>query len=141
MQVSTFWSDKLDITLSRKPWACNAKVTLKIMCQDNIYILGRVCIAKFLPLSKIESLGISSQYHKWQSHREASTEDNQWPFSLFYFSTVKSLYLSKEIVPSVACGLKEVMDSEGRLPPVLRSLQKISSHGEAPSIGICQDRD
>jgi len=61
------------------------------------------------------------------SHWESSTEDNQWPFSLFYFSAVKGLYLSKEIVPSVACGLKEDMDSEGRLLPVLRSLQKIST--------------
>lgn len=127
------WSNKLEITLSRKPWACNAKMTLRIMCQDKIFILGRVCITHFLPLSKIEGLGISSQYHKWQSHREASTEDIQWPFSLFFFSAVKSLYLSKEIIPSVVCGLKEVMDWEGRLPPVLRSLQKISTVKPLPS--------
>ena len=122
-----FWSDKLEVTLSRKPWAFNAKFTLKIMCQDKIFTLGRVCITRFLPLSKIESLGISSHYHKWQTHREADREDIQWPYSLFFFSAVKSLYLSKEIISSVACGLKQVMDPEGRLPPVLRSLQKIST--------------
>ena len=125
-------SDKLEITLSRKPWACNAKVTLKFLCQDKIDILGRVCITKFLPLSNIESLGISSQCHKWQSHREADREDIRWPPSLSYFSAVKSLYLSKEIIPSVACGLKQVMDSKGRLPPMLRSLQKISTFTTKP---------
>lgn len=121
-----FWSDKLEITLSRKPWACNAKVTLKFICPDKSFTLARVCDTHFLPLSKIESLGISSQYHKWQSHWEASDEDNLWLF-LFYFSAVKSLYLSKEVVPSVASGLKVVMDSDGRLPMLLRSVQKIST--------------
>jgi hypothetical protein len=122
-----FSSDELEITLSRKPWACNAKMTLKIMCQDKTFILGRVCITHFLPLSKIESLGIASQYHRWQSDRQVNQEDIQWPFSLFHFSAVKNLYLSKEIIPSVAYGLKRVMDSEGRLPPVLRSVEKIST--------------
>jgi len=123
------WSDKLGITLSRKPWACNAKLTLKVLCQDKIDTLWRVCITKFLPLSNIRSLGISSQYHKWQSHREVDTEDVRWPSSLSNFSAVKSLYLSKEIVPSVACGLKEAMDRLGgrQLLTVLRSLRKIST--------------
>lgn len=123
------WSDKLEITLSRKPWACNAKLTLKIMCQDKIYYLGRVCVTEFLPLSKIESLGISSQYHKWQSDSEANEEDMQWPCSLLRFSAVKSLYLSKEIIPSVACGLKRFIDFKGRVTglPLLHSLQKIST--------------
>lgn len=129
------WSDKLEITLSRKPWASNAKMTLKIMCQEKIRILGRVCATRFLSLSKIESLGISSQYHKWQSHLEASAEDVQW-LSLFYFSAVRSLYLSKEVVPYVASGLKLAMDSEGRLPPaalVLRSVEKIATVKPLPS--------
>jgi hypothetical protein len=120
-------SDKVEITLSRKPWACDAKVTFKIMCQDKIYNLGRVCLYQILPLSDIESLGISSQYHKWQSHLKASedSEDAQWPLSLCKFSAVKTLYLSKEVVPSIACGLKDAMYWEGRTP-MLGSLQKIS---------------
>ena len=125
-------SDKLEITLSRKPWAYNAKLTLKILCKDKIDFLERVCTTKFLPLSNIEGLGISSQCHKWQLHREADAEDTRWPSCLSKFSAVKSLYLSKEIVPSVACGLKEVM--ERRSPPaVLRSLQKISTVKPLPS--------
>ena len=99
-----FWSDKLEITLSRKPWAPNAKMTLKIMCQRKIFILGRVCTIRLLPLSKIESLGISSQYHKWQSDEVAILENFYWLFPLFDFSAVKSLYLSEEIVPFVAYG-------------------------------------
>jgi hypothetical protein len=118
-------SDNLEITLSRIPWAHDAKLTLKIMCRYKIRILARVCITKFLTLSNIERLGISSEYHKWQPNREASAEDIQWVLSLARFSAVKILYLSKEIVPSVACGLKEV--TEGRLIPVLGSLQKIST--------------
>jgi hypothetical protein len=127
------WSDKLEITLSRKPWACNAKLTLNIMCKNKIIILGQVCASRFLPLSTIESLGISSQDHKWQSHREANAEDIHWLYSLYGFSAVKGLYLSKEIVPSVACGLKQFMDSDGRPPQVLHSLQKISTTRPLPS--------
>jgi hypothetical protein len=127
-----FSSDKLEITLSRKPWACNAKLTLKIMCQENILILGRVCVTNFLSLTNIESLGISSQCHKWQPHREACDEDIQWQCSLFKFSAVKSLYLSKEIIPSVACGLKGVTDPERGLPLMLRSVQKISTDTVKP---------
>ena len=127
------WHDKLEITLSRKPWACNAKLSLRVMCQKSIHTLGRVCVTQFLPLSKIESLGISSQYHKWQSHRETNAEDIQWRFSLFYFSAVKSLYLSKEIVPSIACGLEQVLDSNGGRSQVLRSLQKLSTVKPLPS--------
>jgi hypothetical protein len=129
------WSDKLEIAFSRKPWACDAaKLTLKIMCKDKIYILGRVCITDFLPLSNIESLGISSQYHKWQSDSEANEEDIHWPYSLFRFSAVKSLYLPEEIIPSVACGMKRVIDLEGKitLPPMLRSLQEISTDTVKP---------
>jgi hypothetical protein len=127
-------SDKLEITLSQKPWAYNAKLTLNIMCQDKIYILGRVCFSDFLPLSEIENLGISSQYHKWQSHLEATEEDLSWPFTLYKFSAVKSLYMSKEIVPSVACGLNLVIHLEERIPPILmlRSLQKLSAMKPLP---------
>ena len=125
------WSDKLEITLSRKPWASNAKMTLKIMCKNKIRTLGRVCATHFLFFSKVESLGISSQYHKWRSHLEASAsaEDILWARPLFHFTAVRSLYLSEEIVPSVACGLKLVLDSEGRIPPnlVLRSVENIST--------------
>jgi hypothetical protein len=122
------YSDNMEIELSRKPWACDAaKLTLKIMCKDKIDYLGRVCYNDFLPLSEIESLGISTQYHKWQSDPEVNVEDIDWVFSLSRFSAVKSLYLSEDIIPSVACGLKEVMDSVRTLPPMLPSLQKIST--------------
>lgn len=124
------WPDKLEITLSRRPWASNAKVTLRIICQRNVYAFGRVCYYGFIPLSKIENLGISSQYHKWESHREATEKDTGWVIPLFFFDAVKSLYLSKDIVPYVAGALKGIVDSQGTpepLPPVLRSLQKIST--------------
>ena len=125
------WSNKLEITLSRRPWASDAKVMLRIMCRDDIYTLRQVCYFRFIPLSKIESLGISSQYHKWQSHREATEKDTDWLISLYFFCAVKSLYLSKDIVPSIAGALKGFVDSQGTpepLPPMLRSLQKISTN-------------
>jgi hypothetical protein len=115
------------------------KVTLKVMCQDKIYILGRVCTTKSLPLSKIESLGISSQYHKWQPDSEASVEDIQWSCQIF--SCEGSVPIRGNCTIYRVRAASERSHRLGRKSITNVTFATRNFHGRAPSIGICQHND
>ncbi len=116
-----------------------ARLSFEVLCSElypQLRSLAQVGRFALLPLSNMESLEISSEYHIKLPHRDA-TVDNPWPKVLSPFSAAKNLYLSKNVVTPVASALREVI--EERMTKVLPALQNLSIGGSSHSKSVQND--
>jgi hypothetical protein len=91
--------------------------------------LAEFCSSSLLPLSKVENLEITSRRLGWGPSWEKG--DSRWLEVLRPFSAVKNLFLSHDVVSSVAHAL--INGNRGRETEVLPAIQKLSLEGFLPS--------
>ena len=130
----TFRDRTVEVSLSQPTQKHNV-MWLSILCKKlhlQLWSLAQVGSASLLPLSKVESLEISSELLKWQLHEEEehTEEDAQWLNVLQPFSAVKNLYPHDNTLPSLAYALKEV--PEEQVTEVLPALQAVSMDEPVP---------
>ena len=116
-----------EILLSQRTQTCDPTLSVAILCKQlhpQLWSLAQICSASLLPLSKVESLEVSSELLKWQLHQEHVEEDARWLNVLQPFSGVKNLHPRENTLPSLAYALKDV--SEERITEVLPALQVLS---------------
>jgi hypothetical protein len=122
-----FRTRAVEVSLLQRAQTYDAVLSVGILCKrlhPQLLSLAQVGAASLLPLSKVESLEISSELLKWQLHdlhQEHTEEDGQWLNVLQPFSAVKDLYPHENTLPSLAYALKTV--SEERATEVLPALQ------------------
>jgi hypothetical protein len=101
------------------------KVTLRTRCKPSDWQLSFVALVckSFLPLVPVlEHLFICEGIHS-RSRWQDDIENSQWRDLLHPFTNVKSLYLSKGIVPRIAPALQELVEKgETDVLPDLESL-------------------
>jgi hypothetical protein len=89
--------------------------------------LQQVCMSSLPPVSTLKVLYIPDQRRWWQD----DVESTLWLDLLRSFVAVKDLYLSGELVSSIAPALQELVG--GRTTEVLRTLENIFLKGYQPS--------
>ena len=83
--------------------------------------------SSLLPLSNVESLEVTNDRQRWRSHLENNTGDSKWLEVLRRFPAVKHLFLSNNIVSSVARilingnGEKKIIEQFAAESPTLKS--------------------
>ena len=82
----------------------------------------QVCNSSLPPLSMVEDLWIERLYGD-QTFQIDAVENTQWLQLLLQFTAVENLHLSKELAPSIAAALKELVG--GGITEVLPNLQNI----------------
>ena len=124
----TFRLRTVEVSLSRqKTQKFHMVLSVGILCKTlhpQLRSLAQVGSASLLPLSKVESLEISSELLNWQLHEEHTEEDARWLNVLQPFSAVKNLHPHGNTLPSLAYALKEV--PEERVTEVLPALQGVT---------------
>jgi len=112
----------------------DAGILFRISCTDLDWQLSsvtQVCTPSLPPLSTLEHLYIRlTTSQRQQKQLQLDIEDDQWPEFFQPFSAVKNLYLSEEIMLSVARALREL--SGESVTEVLPALQDIFLEGVEP---------
>jgi hypothetical protein len=104
-----------------------------ISCRESdwqVSSLVQVCTSCLPPLSMLEDLYVCSDPY-WQPHWQDNIENSLWLELLHQFTTVKNLYLSKELVLRIAPALQELVG--GRTTEVFPNLQNIFLEKLQPS--------
>lgn len=117
----------VEVSLLQRTQKYSAELSVGVLSKTlypQLWSLAQVGSASLLPLSKVESLEISSELFKWQLFEEHTEDDARWLDVLQPFSAVKNLYPHKNTLPSLAYALREV--PEERVTEMLPALQGIS---------------
>jgi hypothetical protein len=114
------------------PWTLNGTFYLGNLCsQSALHIspLARVCSSSFQPLiPAVERLHLRSNP---TLRRQDETEGSQWLELLRPFTSVKRLYISRQLIPHIVPALQEIV-GEG-LTEVLPALETLSLEEPLPS--------
>ena len=117
----------VELSLVQRTQKYNTQLSVGIRCEQlhqRLQSLAEVGSASLLPLSKVESLELSSELLTLQLLEDHTEEDSRWLNVLQPFSGVQSLYACESTLPSFAYAVKEV--PEDRLSEVLPALQELS---------------
>ena len=129
----TFRFRTAELSLLQQTQTVHAVLSVGILCKKlhpQLWSLAQVGSASLLPLSKVESLEITSDLLKWQLHQEHTEEDARWLNVLQPFSAVKNLYPQENTLPSLAYALNDV--PEERVTEVLPALQGLTMDEPLP---------
>ena len=116
-----------DITASielTSAYDLNASFKVSIYCREldwQLSFLEQVCTSSLPPLSTLEDLYMRG--HPWPQDWKDIIDYTQWLELLHSFTTVKNLYLSKELAPCVVPALQDLVG--GRTTEVFPNLQNI----------------
>ncbi len=124
-----FRGSTVEVSLSQRTESYDPHLSVRIRSKNlhpQLQSLAEVGSASLLPLSKVESLELSSDFLTWelQLHAEHTEEDSRWLNVFQPFSAVNYLYARVNTLPSFAYALQEV--AEDRLTEVLPALQGLS---------------
>jgi hypothetical protein len=115
-----------ELSLSQPTQTYHTQLSVEILSKrlhPQLLSLAQVGSASLLPLSKVESLEVTSDLLNWQLHEEHTEEDARWLNVLQPFSAVKNLYPRENTLPSLGYALKEV--PEERATDVLPALERL----------------
>ena len=123
------------IALSQKTYKHDSSMlSLTVLHSEpdrEIQSLVEACGSSLLPLSNVESLEITNDRQGWRSHLDNNTGNSQWLEVLRRFPDVKHLFLSNDIVSSIA---RTLINGNGeKETEVLPAIQKLSIGGSLPS--------
>ena len=128
-----FRFNTVEVSLLLQAQTYHAVLSVGILCKKlhpQLWSLAQVGSASLLPVSKVESLEISSELLKEQLHQEHTEEDGRWLNVLQPFSAVKNLYPQENTLPSLAYALNDV--PEERITEVLPALQGLTMDEPLP---------
>ena len=111
----------------------DGELNMNILCREldrQFSFLEQVCASSLSPLPTLEDLYID-EYPYWRRAWEDNIDNASWLELLHPFTTVKNLFLSKNIAPRVVPALHELV--EGRTTEVLPTLQNVFIEELQPS--------
>ena len=114
------WDDTASIGLS----SGYARLIMRISCREldwQLSFLEQVCTSSLPPVSTLEDLYMSGR--PWPQDWKDTIDYAQWLELLHSFTTVKDLYLSKELAPCVVPALQDLVG--GRTTEMFPNLQNI----------------
>jgi hypothetical protein len=123
----TLFHDTARITLSPAYEDFDDILRVSISCTEldwQLSFLEQVCTSSLPPLSTLEDLYMEGpQGRPWPQDWKGTIDYAQWLELLRPFTTVKNLYLSKDLAPCVVPALQELV--AGRTAEVFPNLQNI----------------
>jgi hypothetical protein len=130
----SFYSRTAVVTLS-SPQMCRRVLESKISCSQSDWRLSsmaQICSSSLSLISSLERLYIHEKEYL-QSCWQDDIESVQWLELLCPFTTVKTLYLSREFAPRIAPALQELIGERAtEVLPALRSLFLEQLHPSRP---------
>ena len=132
----TFYSQTAVVTLPSPHISRRGILELKISCKQSDWRLSsmaQICSSSLSLVSSLERLYVCEKEYL-QSCWQGDIEDVQWLELLRPFTTVKTLYLSREFAPRIAPALQELVG--GRVTEVLPTLRTLSLEQLHPSSAV-----
>jgi hypothetical protein len=113
----------------------HGKLNVKVLCGDldwQVSSMEQVCTSCLPFISTIEVLCIHKNPHASREDWPDNIENRLWLELLHPFTTVKTLYISREFVPRIVPALQELVG--GRTTEVLPTLQNLFLERREPSV-------